>query len=525
VADDLEIILFFLLVVVTALTALARILDVPYPILLVVGGAAVGFAPGIPDVELEPDLVLLFFLPPLLFNAAYFASVRDLRRNLRTITLQAVLLVLVTMCAVAAALHAMVPEIPWAAAFAFGAIVSPTDPLAAVTIAQRVGVPRRIVTIVEGESLINDGTALVAYRVAVAAAVGGTFDLLDATGDFVVNVLGGVAVGVVVAYVLLLALRRLVSDSTLGVTVSLTAGFAAYLPAEHLHVSGVIAAVTVGLVLGHQAHQISTSASRLRGYAFWEVLVFLLNAVLFVLVGLQLPGILEDQQRSAGELAALGAVAGGVVIASRLVWAHTVPYVVRALDRRPSQRARRVGWRLRMVSAWSGMRGSVSLAAALALPEGFPERDLLVFLTLCVIFATLVLQGLTLPWLIRRLGIQDDGEAAREELIARKQATKAALDRLEVLQAEDWTRDDTIERMVRQYDFRYRRLRQRAMGVSEEDEEDLDERSRLYQRTVRDVLDTQRAELVRMRDAGEISDSVLHALQRELDLEDQRLEI
>jgi CPA1 family monovalent cation:H+ antiporter len=263
----------------------------------------------------------------------------------------------------------------------------------------------------------------------------------------------------------------------------------------------------------------------LRGYAFWEVLVFLLNAGLFVLVGLQLPGILESQQRSAGELVGLGALVSAVVIAARLVWLNTAPYVVRALDRRPSQRARRVGWRQRMVGGWSGLRGAVSLAAALALPEDFPERDLLVFLTLCVIFATLVLQGLTLPLLIRRLGIKDDGEAAREELQARKSATRAALDRLGELRDEDWALDDTLDRVTGQYEFRHRRLSQRARGLSDEDDEDLETRSLNYQRLVRDLLDTQRGELVRLRDDGTISDEVLHRLQRELDLEDQRLEI
>jgi CPA1 family monovalent cation:H+ antiporter len=444
---------------------------------------------------------------------------------MRSIGIAAVLLVLATMCAVAVALHAAVPEVPWAAAFAFGAIVAPTDPLAAVSIAQRVGVPRRIVTVIEGESLINDGTALVAYRAAVAAAVGGTFDLLDASAEFVVNVVGGALVGLAVAFALLAILRRLVADDMLGVTISLAAGYAGYLPAEHLHVSGVIAAVTVGLVLGHRSHEISTSASRLRGYAFWEVLVFLLNAVLFVLVGLQLPGILDNQDRSAAELVGLGLLAGAVVIGTRLVWVNTTPYVIRALDRRPSQRARRVGWRMRMVIVWSGMRGSVSLAAALALPNDFPERDLIVFLTLCVIFATLVLQGVTLPWVIRRLGIQDDGEAAREELLARKSATRAALDRIEHLSEEDWTLDDTIERVRNLYEFRYRRLAQRAHGRADDGQEDIEARSLAYQRVVRQLLDAQRDELVRMRDDGEISDGVLHALQREVDLEDQRLEI
>ncbi|HEV7845932.1 MAG TPA: Na+/H+ antiporter [Thermoleophilaceae bacterium] len=521
-----ELVILFLLVTVAALTALARVLRVPYPILLVVGGSLVGFAPGVPDVQLPPELVLLIFLPPLLFNAAYFSSARDLRASMRPIVLTAIGLVLVTACAVAVAAHAVIDGLPWAAAFALGAIVSPTDPLAATTIARRLGVPSRLTAVIEGESLVNDGTALVAYRTAVSAAVGGSFDLLGASGEFVVNVLGGIAVGAAAGVLLVAVLRRLVADDVVGVVISLAAGYVAYIPAEEIGVSGVLAAVTVGLIVGHRSSELSTPASRLRGYGFWEVLVFLLNAVLFVFVGLQLPGILASQDRSAAELIALGSLVGLVVIGTRLLWVHTTPYLVRALDRRESQRARRVGWRMRTVSAWSGLRGSVSLAAALALPHGFPERDLLIFLTLAVIFATLVLQGLTLPLLIRRLGIEDDGTAEREELRARAEATRAAIEHIRHLGDEGWTREDTLERMTRLYEFRLRRIKQRAGKLSVDgDEGDLNERSATYQRTVREVLDAQRVRIIELRDEGVISDSVLYALERELDLEDQRLEI
>src|SRR3954451_794329 len=253
----LELVLLFLLLAVVALTGLARRFRVPYPIFLVLGGSLLGFAPGVPDVELDPDVVLLLFLPPLLFNLAYLASLRDLRRDMRTISLQSVGLVLITASVVAVVMHAAIPSLPWAAAFAFGAIVSPTDPLAAVEIARRLGVPRRMINVIEGESLVNDGTALVVYRTAVAAATGATFDLLGASGDFVLNVAGGVVVGVDVAFVLVLAFRRL-HDDVLGVTLSLAAGYCAYIPAEQIGVSGVIAAVAVGLVLGQRTHVIST---------------------------------------------------------------------------------------------------------------------------------------------------------------------------------------------------------------------------------------------------------------------------
>src|SRR5215213_7263763 len=523
--SEAEILIMGLLVAVAGLGALARVLSVPYPIVLVLAGALLGFVPGLPDVELEPEVVLVVFLPPLLYGSSIYANFNEFRANLRGLTLNTVALVLVTMGVVAVVAHAVVPGLPWAAAFALGAIVSPTDPLAAVAIMRRLGAPRRVATVIEGEALVNDGTALVAYRTAVSAAVGGSFDLLDATGDFVVNVIGGIAVGLAAAVLVVAALRRLLGDDVVGVVTSLAAGYVAYIPAEEIGVSGVLAAVTIGLIVGYKSPALSTPASRLRGYGFWEVLVFLLNAVLFVLVGLQLPSILSEQDHSALELIALAVLVSAVVIGTRLLWVNTTPYLIRALDRRPSQIARRAGWRLRLVTGWAGLRGSVSLAAALALPHGFPERDLLIFLTLAVIFATLVGQGLTLPLLIRRLGIEDDGAGAREELHARREATQAAIEHLQRLQAEEWTRDETLERMLALYQFRNRRFSQRAGEVDGDQEEDnLDERSVTYQRMVREVLDAQRRRVVELRNEGLISDEVMHALERELDLEDQRLE-
>jgi len=310
--EHIELVVLFLLVTVAALTSVARLLGVPYPIVLVIGGSLVGFAPGVPDLLLEPDLVLLIFLPPLLFNAAYTSSIRELRSQMRAITVTSIGLVLVTTCSVAIVAHSAIAGLPWAAAFALGAIVSPTDPLAATAIMRRLGVPRRLTSVIEGESLVNDGTALVAYRTAVAAATGGTFDLLQATGDFVVDVAGGIAIGVIAGVVLVRVFRKLVGDDVVGVVLSLAAGYIAYIPAEEIGVSGALAAVGVGLIVGYHAPEISTPASRLRGYGFWEVLVFLLNAVLFVLVGLQLPTILEAQNRSTIELIGLAALISAV---------------------------------------------------------------------------------------------------------------------------------------------------------------------------------------------------------------------
>jgi monovalent cation/hydrogen antiporter len=523
-----ELLLLLLMVAVAGLSILARPLGVPYPILLVLGGLLLGFLPGLPAVELPPELVLVVFLPPLLYQAAFFSTLRDLRADLRAITTTAVGLVLVTMAAVAVTAHALVDGLSWAVAFTLGAIVSPTDALAATAVARRLGAPRRLVTVLEGESLVNDATALVAYRIAVAAAVGGSFVVWEAGLRFVAGVAGGVAVGLIVGWLVAVVRRRL-EDPPAEIVLTVVTGYAAYLPAERLEVSGVLAAVTAGLFVGWRAPELASPTTRLLAFSFWEILVYLLNAVLFLLVGLQLQPILEQVTgRSVATLLGLAALVSAVVIAVRFVWSFTVPYLVRALARRPSQVARRVGARQRLISSWSGMRGAVSLAAALALPletnsgQPFPERELILFVTFGVIFVTLVVQGLTLPALIRRLGVHDDGAEQREELQARLGATDAALARLEELAVEEWTRDDTVERLRGLYQFRRRRLKARA-GIFEDD--GYEDRSLAYQRLVRELLEAQRHAIIRLRNQGVISDGVMHRVERELDLEDSRLEI
>jgi CPA1 family monovalent cation:H+ antiporter len=519
---EVEFVLVSLLVSVAVLGAAARAVNIPYPIVLVVGGLVLGFIPGLPDIELAPELVLVIFLPPLLYSAAFFANLHDLRTSLRPIALQAVVLVLFTMVAVAVVIKALVPEMPWAAAFTLGAIVAPTDPVAATTIMRRMAVPRRIVSVVEGESLINDGTALVAYRTAVAA-VGGTFVAWEAGLDFVVSGLGGIAVGLAAGWVIV-QIRRRIDDIPVEITISLLSGFAGYVPAEALHVSGVLAAVTTGIVLGWKAPYISTASMRLQGYAVWEILTFLLNALLFVLIGLQLPIILDGLSgMPAGEVLWWCVAVSLVVIVTRLIWSQSVVFIIRALDRRESQRMRRSVWQSRFLISWCGMRGSVSLAAALALDPDFPQRNLILLLTFAVIFATLVLQGLTLPAVIRALGVRDDGEDDREEVLGRRAAAAVALERLDELALEEWTHDDTIGRMRKLYEYRTRRFA--AQAGETDDGDGIEHRSRKYQKAVRAVLDAQRAELVRLRNSGEISNEVMHRLERELDLEDERLEI
>jgi Na+/H+ antiporter len=519
---EVELVLISLLVAVAGLATAARLANIPFPIVLVIGGLVLGFVPGLPDIELAPELVLVLFLPPLLYSAAFFANLHELRADARAISMLAIGLVLATMCAVAVVAHAVVDGMPWEAAFALGAIVAPTDPLAATAIARRLAVPRRVVSIIEGESLVNDGTALVAYRVAVGAATGAGFSLWGAGLEFVLGAAGGVLVGVAVGWVIS-EIRRLLDDVPVEITISLLSGYAGYLPAEALGASGVLAAVTVGIVVGWRAPEISTASMRLQGYAVWETLVFLINALLFVLIGLQLPLILDALSgASPTTLLAQAAAVSLAVILARIAWTATMPYLVRALDRRPAQRDRRMDWRGRTIFGWSGMRGAVSLAAALALPPDFPQRDLLLFLTFAVILTTLVLQGLTLPALIRRLEVHDDGADEREELAGRRAATEVALATIDALGAAQWTRDDTAERMRALYQYRRSRLAARAGET--DDGDGYEHRTRKYQKMVRQVIQAQRAEIVRLRNSGEISNEVMHRLERELDLEDERLE-
>ena len=523
-----EIVIAALLVAVAGLSSFARRLDVPYPIVLVLGGALFGFVPGVPAVTLNPSVVLVVFLPPLVYGAAFFANLGDMRANLRTLALNSIGLVLVTMVAVAAVAHALVPGLSWAGAFALGAVVSPTDPMAAASIMRRLDFPRRLVSAIEGEGLFNDATALVAYKVAVAALVGGGFSLLDAGWKFVAGAVGGVAIGLACGW-LIAAIRERTEDAQTSITISLLSGYAAFIPADALGASGVLAAVTTGIYMGVRGPSIIDARTRLQGFFVWDVLDFIINSSLFVLVGLQLRTVVNGLGgESAATLAGYALAVSGVVFMTRLMWLFTVPYVIRALDRRPSQRARRVGARSRLIAAWSGMRGAVSLAAALALPlrthngTPLPDRNLIIFLTFAVIFSTLVVQGLSLPTLIRRLGVTRDGQEDAEEVRARLVATKAALAQLDELSGEEWTREDTIERMRRAYEYRKRRFAARAGKIEDDGYED---RSLAYQHLVQIVLAAQRDALVDLRNRGEISNELMNRVVRELDLEESRLEI
>ena len=527
----LELAILALLTATAALAVLARVVRVPYPIMLTAGGVALGLIPGLPELEVDPDVVLLIFLPSLLYSAAFFSNLRELRANAGSISLLAIGLVIATTVAVAVTSHEII-GLEWQVAFVLGAIVSPTDAVAPAEILRRLGVPRRVVTVVEGENLTNDWTALVTYKFAVAAAVSGSFSLVETGPQFVLTGVGGIAIGAAAGFVIA-AVRRRMEDPLTEITISLLTAYAAYLPAEELGVSGVLAAVTAGIWLGWQASELTSHTTRIQLTAIWEVLQFLLNAVLFMLVGLQL-GMVVDQieGRSASELAGYGALIAAVVIVVRLAWVYGLTWLRRRFSRRLRGSEPVSDWSETTLVAWSGMRGAVSLAAALAIPletdsgAPFPERDLVIFLAFCVILATLVGQGLALPALVRALRIEDDGLDRDEELNARLEIAFAALDRIDQLEGSEWVHPQTVERTRNLFDYRRRRFSSRIDGAQpddQQDEFDYEGRADSYRQFMAEVLGAQRETLRRLRDEGQVTDEVRRRVEYDLDLEEARL--
>jgi Na+/H+ antiporter len=510
------------LVAIAILFEIARRLRVPYPSLLVLGGLALGFVPGLVRIELPPELVLLVFLPPLLFGAAVETPIRDLKANIAPLLRLSVGLVLFTMVLVAAVAQALIPGLGWPAAFALGAIIAPTDALAASAVFRRIGAPRVIVTLIEGESLLNDATALVAYRAAVAAALSGAFVLSTAIGTFLAAAVGGVAIGIVVGWVAGQVLRRL-DNPPVEVLISVLIPFAAYLPADQLGLSGVLAAVSAGLVIGGRLGRILTPNSRVLWQSTWKMVGFIVNGFLFVLIGVQLPGILEGLgDRSPGELVALVAIVSAVVVLGRIAWVFASSTLPGSPRRRIAERDPGLSWRLTFVAGWAGLRGAVSLAAALALPAGFPERNLILLLTFGVILVTLVGQGLTLPFVLRRAGwdgVEIDG-SADEGNRARAVAYQAGLD--EVARARlVWPGHQPL------LDRLESGLQDRSQHLATEDPDETAERRQErieHEEIQRGVIAAQRVAVLELRDRREINDLTLRAIERELDLEELRME-
>ncbi|MBC7460282.1 MAG: Na+/H+ antiporter [Thermoleophilia bacterium] len=523
-----ELALLAVVAILAIVATAAQKSKLPYPIYLLLVGVGIGFIPGVPQVKVEPDLIFLVFLPPLVYAAGYFTSLRELRRNIRSVSLLAIGLVAATMVTVALVAHALVPGMPWAVAFVLGAIVSPTDTVAAAAVLDRLNVPRRIRHITEGESLLNDGTGLVLFSVAVGVVVSGDFSAGDAAITFALNIVGGLAVGVGVGYVYA-ALRRYNTHGPTDVLLSVLAGYSAYMPAEALHVSGVLATAACAIWLGWRTPQIVRDPeTRIQINAVWVNATYAINTILFLLIGLQLPRTLDQLGAGSTRFWVDAVVIGLVVIATRLIWVFPATWVPRRLSKRIRDEEEMPPWRNVFLVGWIGMRGSVTLAAALAIPltvdsgADFPLRDLVIFFAFGTILMTLVVQGLTLPKVIAVLKpVHDNDFFERAEAYARLKAAQAAIAALDEVVGEDWARDDTVERMRGMYEYRMRR--QGARLDDEVDSSGYEERTRDYKRLVAIAHQAEREVLYTLRNSHTISDEVVDAINRDLDYEDVRL--
>jgi CPA1 family monovalent cation:H+ antiporter len=511
--------LLLLLLSAVALGWVARHFKFPYPIALVAGGVAIGLIPNMPRAAFDPEFVLVTVLPPILYQAALLTSWTDFKAQVRPIGLLAIGLVAATTLAVGVTLKFLVPDVPWAVAFVLGAIVSPPDAVAATAILSRLSIPRRIVTILEGESLVNDASGLVLYKFAAAAVLTGAFSLFDATVQFVAVSVGGVAIGAALAFIYIAVHKRL-GDPFIEVLTVLTIPYAAYLAAEAVHASGVLAVVAAGLVRGRYAPLIVSAEMRIMARSVWNLLVFLMNSLVFILIGLQIHGVVENLGSFPSALLAVIAFAvTGVAVAVRFAWVYAVGYLPGVFrgqgeDGRPSASEL-------TIMGWCGMRGIVSLAAALALPlklpdgSAFPFRDLIIFTTFVVIVATLVGQGLTLAPVIRRLKVGTRWRLKDEQLRVRAAMSAAALSAIDSKVAADGVPAHWAESLRTEIGERI------AMAATRD--KDLTPRLEWQAQLRHAVIQAERQELIRLWRENQIGDEVMHHLMETLDYEQAHL--
>jgi CPA1 family monovalent cation:H+ antiporter len=504
-----------ILILFLAAALLVRLADlgkIPAPIVLVLGGLAIAFVPGLPAVELEPDTIFLVFLPPLVYAAGWRSSPLELRTVMRPLALMSIALVFLTAAIVAVIAHALVPGLSWAEAAVLGAVLAPTDAVAPISIFRRLNAPERVRLLVEGESMINDGTALVLYRIAVGVAVGGAFGFGDAALEFVGVAVGGIVVGLVVAVLSDLVLRRQ-HDSDLAIMLSVLTAYGAYIGAEELHVSGILAAVVAGLYAGYRSPHSLDADIRLNAIAFWNVLVFGLEVMLFVLLGLQLPEIVDTLEQSSsgvGELLLPVAALAAASIAARL----TFVFAMRG------DAGETLGQRFAV--GWSGMRGAVSLAAALAVPLSVDGRPQIIFITFALILITLVGQGLSLPIVIRALGLEHPRRWSDEEAVARMEAAQSALDRLDEMEKDERASEGQLQRLRDLYRARFR-MCQAVLSGEDPEAAAREQRIADYGELRRELIRIEREELLTLRGTGRLRDQTMRQIERDLDLEEARI--
>ncbi|MBL7839978.1 MAG: Na+/H+ antiporter [Cyclobacteriaceae bacterium] len=515
-------VILLLLAVVTILAEVANKIKVPHPILLVLVGIVIGLIPWLPDFALSPEVVFLIFLPPVLYAAAWYTSWPDFKAARRPIGLLAIGCVIFTTCIVAWVTHTFIPGFGWAEAFVLGAIISPPDAVAATAATKGLGVPRRVITILEGESLVNDATGLIAYKYAVGAVTIGSFVLWQAGLQFLWVAIAGIGVGLIIGQIFLWVHKITPNNPTTDTTLTFIAPYVSYLLAEEFHLSGVLAVVTSGLFLAWHSSEVFSQQTRLQAYGTWNTILFILNGIIFILIGLQLPVILRNiNDVPFSTLLGYGAIVSITVIVVRIIWVFPGTYLPR-INKRIRKAEPKPDLRLVSVVAWSGMRGIVSLAAALALPlmvnstMPFPNRNMIIFLTFCVIFSTLVVQGLTLPGLIKMLGIKTDGAEEEEEHQARIKITSAVIEHIE----ENYSllNDELLNQIKTKYEIRIQRLRKDVDNQRLNDDQ-YKELLKIRQ----DLLNRERAFILDMRNKGGLNLEILRRLENELDLEETRL--
>lgn len=519
--------IILLLMAVLALTTIARKIAIPYPIFLVMGGLALSFVPGLPTIRLDPNLVFFVFLPLLLWAAAYFTSWRDFRANARPITLLAIGLVTVTTLAVASIAHWLLPGLGWAEAIILGAIVSPPDAVSATAIIKQLNLPRRGITILEGESLVNDATALVIYRAALAAAVSGSFELNETLLEFAQIAALGISIGFVIG-VLCRWVLSLTDDSFIEIAITLLAPYIAWVLAELAHASSVLACVIGGLYVRQHFSALVAPITRIQARAVWDFLVFVLNGVIFILIGLHL-GVQRDAipVNQLLPLTLIGLAISATAIVVRLVWVPVAAWLPRFLSATLRSRDPTPSWPNLFIISWAGMRGIVSLAAALALPlttqtgAPFPFRAQIILITFMVILITLVVQGLTLPVLIRILNLGEDTSIEYEEKHARNHAEKAALAFLDNVLLEDWP----VASHVEQLRIHYKNRRNHDYDSGDPETGNRHNLAEALRRLQHETMTVERLAIIKLRNDGIISDEILHRLEQELDIEALRMGI
>ncbi len=524
---ELELVLLALMIAVASISGVARRFGYSYPIVLVLVGLAVSFVPNLPYIPLPPNVVFLVFLPPLLFSAAWQTSWQEFRSNIFSISLLAFGLVFFTAFGVAYTAHLFLPNFDWRIGFLLGAVVSPTDAVAASSIAKKVGMPRRIVDILEGESLLNDATGLLALEFGVTMLVHGTTPSVgEGLLRFTWLLAGGTAIGLLVGVAVAFC-ERWIDDGPVEIAISLVVPYACYLSSEAVHSSGVIAVVACGLLMSRQSAHFFSAASRLQTAAVWEALEFLLNGLVFILLGLQLPYVLNGlHEYSRWRLVAYGSAFSLVLISLRLVWVYPGAMAASLLRRLFMRKPRALPPAKGIfVTGWTGMRGVVALAAASSLPytiedgQEFLQRNLILFLTFSVILVTLVLQGISLPLLVRLLGFAPEPNQRCEESQARRVLLRAALEKLQAGRTENPEAEHTYADLIHTYEHRLEEIDERGFG-SVAPEPEVHSRASL----LRGALATEREQLTHLRDEGGIDDMLYRTLERELDLSESRLE-